>query len=41
MPKISKRGHSVSINVFTKRKLKKTARGYPLLELENFREKVA
>ena len=39
MPKNSKRGHSGSINVFTKRKLQKNAKGYPLIESENFRKK--
>ena len=39
MPKNSKRGHSGSINVFTNRKLQKNARGYPLIESENFRKK--
>ena len=41
MPKNSKRGHSGSLNVFTNRKLQKNARGYPLIESENFRKKVA
>ena len=36
----SKRGHSGSLNVFTNRKLRKIARGYPLIESENFRKKV-
>ena len=36
-----RRGHSGSFNDFTNRKLQKNARGYPLIELENFREKVA
>ena len=39
MPKNSKRGHSGSLNVFTNRKLQKNARGYPLVESENFRKK--
>ena len=39
MPKNSKRGHSGSLNVFTNRKLQKNARGYPLIESENFRKK--
>ena len=39
MPKNSKRGHSGSLNVFTNRKLRKNARGYPLIESENFRKK--
>ena len=37
--KSQKRGHSSSINVFTSRKLQKNARGYPLIESENFRKK--
>ena len=41
MPKNSKRSHSGSLNVFTNRKLQKNARGYPLIESENFRKKVA
>ena len=41
MPKNSKRGHSGSLNVFTNRKLQKNARGYPLIESEIFRKKVA
>ena len=41
MPKNSKRGHSGSLNVFTNRKLQKNARGYPLIESENFRKNVA
>ena len=41
MPKNSKRGHSGLLNVFTNRKLQKNARGYPLVESENFRKKVA
>ena len=41
MPKNPKRGHSGSLNVFTNRKLQKNARGYPLIESENFRKKVA
>ena len=39
MPKNSKRGHSGSLNVFTNRKLQKNAKGYPLIESENFRKK--
>ena len=39
MPKNSKRGHSASLNAFTNRKLQKNARGYPLIEFENFRRK--
>ena len=39
MPKNSKRGHSGSLNVFTNRKLQKNARGYRLIESENFRKK--
>ena len=39
MPKNSKRGHSGSLNVFTNQKLQKNARGYPLIESENFRKK--
>ena len=39
MPKNSKRGHSGSLNNFTNRKLQKNARGYPLIESENFRKK--
>ena len=39
MPKNSKRGHSGSLNVFTNRKLQKNARGYPLIESENFQKK--
>ena len=41
MPKNSERGHSGSLNVFTNQKLQKNARGYPLIESENFRKKVA
>ena len=39
MPKTSKRGHLGSLNVFTNRKLQKNARGYALIECENFRKK--
>ena len=39
MPKNSKRGHSGSLNDFTNRKFQKNARGYPLIESENFRKK--
>ena len=39
MPKNSKRGHSGLLNVFTNRKLQKNAKGYPLIESENFRKK--
>ena len=39
MPKNSKRGHLGSINVFTNRKLRKNAMGYPLIEFENFQKK--
>ena len=39
MPKNTKRGHSGSLNVFTNRKLQKNARGYRLIESENFRKK--
>ena len=38
MPKNSKRGHSGPLIVFTNRKLQKNARGYPLIESENFRK---
>ena len=38
MPKNSKRGHSGSLNVFANRKRQKNARGYPLIESENFRK---
>ena len=38
-PKNSKRDHSGSLNVFTNRKLQKNARGYHLIEFENFRKK--
>ena len=41
MPKNSKRGHSGSLDVFTNQKLQKNARGYPLIESEIFRKKVA
>ena len=41
MPKNTKRGHSGSLNVFTNRKFQKNARGYPLIESENFRKNVA
>ena len=41
MPKNLKRGHLGSLNVFRKRKLQKNARGYPLMEFDNFRKKVA
>ena len=42
MSKNSKRGHSGSKNVFTNRKLlKKNARGYSLIDSENFRKKIA
>ena len=41
MQKNSKRGHSGSLNVFTNRKLQKKCKGYPLIESENFRKKVA
>ena len=34
MPKNSKRGHLGSLNVFTNQKLRKNARGYPLIEFE-------
>ena len=40
MKKNSKRGHSGSLNVFTNRKLQKNARGYPLIEFENFSKKI-
>ena len=39
MMKNSKRGHSGSLSVFTNRKLQKNARGYPLIEFENFEKK--
>ena len=39
MSKNSKRGHSGSLNVFPNRKLQKNARGYPLIESENFQKK--
>ena len=39
MPKNSKRGHLVSLNVFTNRKFQKNARRYPLIEFEIFRKK--
>ena len=39
MPKNSKIGHSGSLHVFTNRKLQKNARGYTLIESENFRKK--
>ena len=39
MPKNSKRGHLVSVSVFTSRKFQKNSRGYPLIEFENFRKK--
>ena len=35
MPKNSNRGHSGSLNVFTNQK---NARGYPLIESENYRK---
>ena len=38
MPKNSKRGHSGPLNVFTNRKLQKNARGYLLIESQNFRK---
>ena len=38
MPKNSKRGNSGSLNVFTDRKLQKNARGYLLIESENFKK---
>ena len=38
-PKNSKRSHSGSLNVFTNRKRQKNARGYLLIETENFRKK--
>ena len=41
MPKNSKRCHSGSLNVFTNQKLQKNARGFPLIESESFRKKVA
>ena len=39
MPKKLKRGHLGSLNVFRNRKLQKNARGYPLIEFDNFRKK--
>ena len=39
MPKNLKRDHLGSLNVFRNRKLQKNARGYPLIESENFRKK--
>ena len=36
-----KRGHLGSLNVFYKPKTSKNARGYPLINFENFRKKVA
>ena len=37
----AKRGHLGSLNVFRNQKLQKNARGYPLIEFDNFRKKVA
>ena len=39
--KTQKRGHLVSLNVFTNRKFQKKERRYPLIEFEKFRKKVA
>ena len=39
MPKNSRRDYLGSLNVFTNRKIQKNARGYPLIEFENFRKK--
>ena len=41
LPKNTKRSHSGSLNVFTIRKLQNNARGFLLIEFENFRTKVA
>ena len=39
MPKNSKRGHSGSLNVFTNRKLQKTALGLPFDRIRKFSKK--
>ena len=39
MPKNSKEGIQAHSTFFTNRKLQKNARGYPLIEFENFRKK--